>query len=220
MLNVYPQVVLFFSHDWLRCHMSDPKCTSPYIQAIIDIIERTEQIRRDRGFVEPRTIVKCEDGVLLITRRVILDDSSDPFEVFLRLKVDDQVSLLAVYSGGTGVQIRADDVEEFHPLIISAGQNTAIIYSMYGWVTSIEPKGNYGVLPAVNPIPLYAVRRESLEHVPPKRFGSMFVQAMRDLDNTILAISQIGEGSSKEDENLDKAILDDLLNLDDSSEGA
>jgi len=176
------------------------KCDNPYIQAIIEIVSRTEQIRFKKGFASPRTTVECRDGTVEITRRIYLDESPDLFEVFVSLVLDDKVDFSATFSGRAGIFLRANDVEEFHIKLIKFSQLTPVLFALYGWVASIDPHGEYTYLPPVHPIPLYIVRKETLERTSPKTFGSNFLQALRDLDSAILAMSPEQDDTSINDE--------------------
>jgi len=180
--------------------MFDSKCSSPYVQAVIEIVSRTEQIRSNKGLIVPRTTVECKDGIVEITRRIYLDESPDPFEVFVNLVIDDEVDFSTTFSGRAGIFLRANDVEEFHIKLIKLSQLTPVLFALYGWVASIEPHGDYTDLPPAHPIPLYIVRKETIERTSPKTFGSNFLQAMRDLDNAILAMSQEQDYTSIDDE--------------------
>jgi hypothetical protein len=175
----------------------------PYIQAVIDLVYRAEKKRIDTGG-KPRTIVERKDETTAeITRFIPLDNSPEPFEVFVELKIDDQIEFSALFSGRLGMHISANDVERFVIKLIKLSQNSARLFSLYEWVVSVEPHGDYSNLDASSQIPLYITRKDSIFQTSPETFALNFLQAIRDLENLVISVAQNIHDEDVDDEGVD-----------------
>jgi len=181
--------------------MTNLSCNE-YAQAVLDVVARAEQIRREKGFNIPRTIVECRDEKIQITRRVFLEDTPDPFEIFIQLKIDDLVSFSALFSGRLDIYISANDLEQLLMKLISLNQTTPLTLSLYNWVVSIDPHTDYTNIDVNSRMSLYVTRKDSIARLSPQIFASIFLQAMIDLDNVIVSIYD-DNGSQNDDDDDD-----------------